>query len=300
VLSTPTPETTSLADLLACEPDERLRELLASYTDAQVYDLLWDWGTWARPNQIPPCGEWLTWLILAGRGFGKLLDNETTIPTPSGWTTMGEVSVGDELFDEAGRVCRVLSKFTPQVEQAYRVVFSDGEELVADAGHQWVTWTRAERKAFLRSSYEEPTKFPRNWPSWRVRRVATRCLPSEDVETGRELVANGLSVRQACLQLSMSRNSFDRHLRAGLYLSRVPVVRKEALGPQIRTTRDILETLIYGKRGDRNHCIPTCGALEQPDADLVVPPYTFGAWLGDGSRVDGTFTSARLALAANG
>src|SRR3954470_17299716 len=67
----PAPATTSLADLLACEPDEKLRELLSSYSDAQVYDLLWDWGTWARPNQIAPPGDWLTWLILAGRGFGK-------------------------------------------------------------------------------------------------------------------------------------------------------------------------------------------------------------------------------------
>lgn len=32
---------------------------------------LWDWKHWARPNQLPPPGEWLTWLVLAGRGFGK-------------------------------------------------------------------------------------------------------------------------------------------------------------------------------------------------------------------------------------
>jgi phage terminase large subunit-like protein len=33
--------------------------------------LLYDWKFWARPNQLPPEGNWLTWLILAGRGFGK-------------------------------------------------------------------------------------------------------------------------------------------------------------------------------------------------------------------------------------
>ena len=31
----------------------------------------WDWPKSARPNQLPPAGEWLTWLVLAGRGFGK-------------------------------------------------------------------------------------------------------------------------------------------------------------------------------------------------------------------------------------
>jgi predicted phage terminase large subunit-like protein len=31
-----------------------------------------DWkNIWARPNQLPPEGDWLTWLILAGRGWGK-------------------------------------------------------------------------------------------------------------------------------------------------------------------------------------------------------------------------------------
>lgn len=29
------------------------------------------WLYIARPNQLPPAGDWLTWLILAGRGFGK-------------------------------------------------------------------------------------------------------------------------------------------------------------------------------------------------------------------------------------
>src|SRR5690348_6377087 len=32
----------------------------------------WDGPTGtARPNQLPPPGEWQTWLIMAGRGFGK-------------------------------------------------------------------------------------------------------------------------------------------------------------------------------------------------------------------------------------
>ncbi|HUK34786.1 MAG TPA: terminase family protein, partial [Vicinamibacterales bacterium] len=33
--------------------------------------VLYDWSLWARPNQIAPPGEWLVWLVLAGRGFGK-------------------------------------------------------------------------------------------------------------------------------------------------------------------------------------------------------------------------------------
>lgn len=45
---------------------------MASLTPEARAALNWKWrGWWARPNQIAPDGEWSTWLILAGRGFGK-------------------------------------------------------------------------------------------------------------------------------------------------------------------------------------------------------------------------------------
>lgn len=33
--------------------------------------MLYDWPFWARPEQLPPEGEWEVWLLLAGRGYGK-------------------------------------------------------------------------------------------------------------------------------------------------------------------------------------------------------------------------------------
>lgn len=44
---------------------------MADLTDAEAEALLWDWRAWARPNQLAPEGDWMTWLVLAGRGFGK-------------------------------------------------------------------------------------------------------------------------------------------------------------------------------------------------------------------------------------
>lgn len=37
----------------------------------QCLEVLYEWPLWARPNQLPPAGDWVIWLILAGRGFGK-------------------------------------------------------------------------------------------------------------------------------------------------------------------------------------------------------------------------------------
>ena len=33
--------------------------------------LKYNWSLHARESQLPPPGDWDTWLILAGRGFGK-------------------------------------------------------------------------------------------------------------------------------------------------------------------------------------------------------------------------------------
>jgi phage terminase large subunit-like protein len=44
---------------------------LASLTPTEAEDLQYDWEHWARPEQRLPDGEWINWLILAGRGMGK-------------------------------------------------------------------------------------------------------------------------------------------------------------------------------------------------------------------------------------
>ncbi len=57
--------------MLAKLPPEQLKAALASLTENECEALVHDWRFVARDNQIAPDGDWLTWLILAGRGFGK-------------------------------------------------------------------------------------------------------------------------------------------------------------------------------------------------------------------------------------
>ena len=56
---------------MSCLPADERRALLDDLSDADADDLLHDWRYWARPDQLPPSGDWRTWLILAGRGWGK-------------------------------------------------------------------------------------------------------------------------------------------------------------------------------------------------------------------------------------
>lgn len=56
--------------LLALEPEERRRQL-AAMTPRQRRALRTYWRLWAHEGQLAPEGCWHTWLIVAGRGYGK-------------------------------------------------------------------------------------------------------------------------------------------------------------------------------------------------------------------------------------
>ena len=104
---------------------------------------------WPDLNQI--IGGWKPgglYVIAARPGVGKALALDTPIPTPTGWTTMGDIKVGDKVLGLDGKPTTVT--FATDVmhdHTCYNVTFNDGETIVADADHRWVTETRASRKA---------------------------------------------------------------------------------------------------------------------------------------------------------
>lgn len=61
----------SPAQLLASLPEDERQARLADLSPEQLSALKWHWQFWARPNQLAPEGDWNTWLVMAGRGFGK-------------------------------------------------------------------------------------------------------------------------------------------------------------------------------------------------------------------------------------
>lgn len=63
--------TLSLAESLASLPEPQRNEILSDLSETQAEELAFDWGFWGRPEQLEPDGNWSTWLILSGRGWGK-------------------------------------------------------------------------------------------------------------------------------------------------------------------------------------------------------------------------------------
>jgi phage terminase large subunit-like protein len=153
-----------------------------------------------------------TALLAVARKNAKALALDTPIPTPGGWSTMGELKPGDQVFGADGAPCVVTATSQVYLEhECFRLDFSNGESVVADAGHLWSTSARAG-------------------------------------------------------------------------------------GDGVRTTREIVDTLRNGRRGDRNHSLVMPAPLDCQDAELLVAPYTLGAWLGDGHSACAKLTCDRSDL----
>lgn len=77
-------------------------------------------------------------IALAPRQIGKALPLGTYIPTPSGWTTMGDVKVGDYVLSDNGKPTQVTGATDVMYNhQCYTVALSSGEMIKADAEHEW-------------------------------------------------------------------------------------------------------------------------------------------------------------------
>src|SRR6266536_6685572 len=67
-------------------------------------------------------------VIAARPAIGKALALDTPLPTPAGWTTMGEVRVGDRLLGADGKPTRVVAATeVMHGRPCYEVEFDDGE-----------------------------------------------------------------------------------------------------------------------------------------------------------------------------
>ena len=105
-------------------------------------------------------------LIAGATGAGKALALDTPIPTPQGWTTMGEIQVGGEVFDESWASLHSDRSHAGDARSpVLRVEFSDGTVIVADAEHLWRTSTVTGRQQRARPSLGPRTGHRRMSPA---------------------------------------------------------------------------------------------------------------------------------------
>lgn len=76
--------------------------------------------------------------LLTGRyGSGKAQPKSTLIPTPKGWRKLGDIKVGDEVYDRSGAPTKVLKVFPQGKKDNYKISFSDGRFTYCNDEHIW-------------------------------------------------------------------------------------------------------------------------------------------------------------------
>lgn len=71
------------------------------------------------------------------RQTGKMLSLDTPIPTPTGWTTMGDLKIGDLIFGKDGKPTKVIGKSPIQKIDTYEIEFDNGETIKSCSKHLW-------------------------------------------------------------------------------------------------------------------------------------------------------------------
>jgi replicative DNA helicase len=215
-------------------------------------------------------------IVIAARpALGKALALDTPLPTPDGWTTMGEVRVGDQLMGADGTPVNVVAA-TEVIHgrPCYEVEFSTGEVIVADGQHQWLTWDLRTRKAYDNQRRPGGLAYPVDWPTWDSTRSSPHRYSPETREEMRVLHAAGLSSAQVASRVGRTPGAVQQQW------NRTDDAAGSAVRATSHTTEQIAVTLRV--RGQHNHAIPVTKPLVLPAADVPIEPYVLGYLLGDG------------------
>ncbi|TYC15102.1 replicative DNA helicase [Actinomadura syzygii] len=247
-------------------------------------------------------------IVVAARpAMGKALELGTVLPTPTGWTTMGDVRVGDRLIGADGEPTRVVAATeVMHGRPCYEIEFSDGEVIIADAEHQWRTTTRAARRhrSQKKTAYYRPDEAINRvrWATADANEQPPRLLSHRQAvaEVGAEFrhalhaVTRQLGHRgEVDTSISKRRVRYEcTSLYQGLLYraARPKNAATTASHRPIKTTAEIAATLRCDGDNRPNHAVEVAAPFKLPDADLPIDPYVLGAWLGDGCSRDGSIT----------
>ena len=128
-----------VADRLRRFPESQradaLRSMQRNLPEPEATELRYAWPLHARESQLPPEGDWDTWLILAGRGFGK--------------TRTGAEWIRSQVEDKKARRIALVARTTDEAQS----VMIEGESGILNISPHWNMPTY------------EPSKRKLTWPN---------------------------------------------------------------------------------------------------------------------------------------
>lgn len=90
-------------------------------------------------------------------GLGKAISNKDIVPTPSGWRLVGNINVGDYLYDGFGKPTKVLGVFPQGKKRMYKIIFEDNRELLCSGDHIWSVIKEGEENKIFDRNFTDYT-----------------------------------------------------------------------------------------------------------------------------------------------
>jgi len=244
----------SLMELIALLPIEEQQAVLA---DMDMENLMWDWESWARPEQIAPAGDdWNIWLVMAGRGWGKTRVGAEWVREQAKYTTTGQRRFG------------LVARTAADV----RDVIVEGEALALNT--KIATPTGFVSMADIKvgdtviGGDGNPCKVTHVFPV-----LNNRPCYKLDI-SGTEVIADA---NHKWLTSTHTERSYEQ---------RMPNTYQG-----VRTTEELHNTQkTLNGYPVSNHGV-RIAAVVGKDASLPIGPYTLGLWLGDGTAKSAIITS---------
>lgn len=147
-----------------------VRAEVAAKTDGEVETEFYNWQRWAFPKQLPPEGDWTTWLMMGGRGSGKTRAGAEWIRTLAE-RKIGPIALVGETMTEAiavmvrgeSGILNVHPDQTRPVLSGHRLIWPNGiEATILSASDP----DRFRGPQFAAAWCDEVAKWPRAEEAW--------------------------------------------------------------------------------------------------------------------------------------
>jgi DNA polymerase III delta prime subunit len=146
-------------------------------------------------------------LILGGEsGTGKAQPLTSEVLTPSGYTLMGDLKIGDKVIDGLGKLTEVTGVYPQGEKEVYRLIFSDGTSTLCTEDHLWkIYWAKGHHPGFRVMSLRDImiqgfayTKPKAGWNQWYVR-LPIPCVSFEERPVEVDPYLLGVLIGDGCL-----------------------------------------------------------------------------------------------------
>ena len=147
----------SIKTYSAFEPDEMIfdyEEIIPPRNEEQVEMINFvsaanEWSTTSNSPQI---------FMVSAVGTGKCIPYSSSIPTPNGFVNMGDLKVGDYVFNRFGKPTKIIEIYENGEKDIYKITLSDGRDCRCTIDHMWTVYIDNQLKNVLTSDLIEIIK----------------------------------------------------------------------------------------------------------------------------------------------